>query len=153
ERLDGADHVAFFHFLTDGACKVRHVDSGEVREATAGDLILFPKEGRHLMGTDLQLAPMEREAAIEPIPGSAPEIFAMRHGGGGTSLVGEAPMQYLTRWRLALAAQTLRDGRDPISRIAEKSGYASEASFSRAFKREFGVPPANWRKARDSHGV
>src|SRR6185503_12442859 len=63
-----------------------------------------------------------------------------------TSLVGEPPMQYLTRWRLALAAQMLRDGRDPIARIAEKCGYESEAAFSRAFKREFGVPPASWRK-------
>ena len=63
-----------------------------------------------------------------------------------TALVGEPPMQYLTRWRLALAAQMLRDGRDPIIRIAERSGYDSEASFSRAFKREFGVPPASWRR-------
>jgi AraC-like DNA-binding protein len=280
ERLAGAEHVAFFHFLTEGSCKFRLVDSNEVQHASAGDLILFPQEGKHLMGTDLHLAPQEREALVEPFPGADPEIFHMRHGGGGeatrfvcgylalsrstfrpllealppmlcihlgggpaagmlrelfragvreslaqgpgatstltkvadllfvealrrymeqlppggkgwlaaardphvgralallhanpsrawsvddlarevalsrsaladrfTSLVGEPPMQYLTRWRLALAAQTLRDGREPISRIAEKSGYESEAAFSRAFKREFGVPPAGWRKA------
>ena len=62
------------------------------------------------------------------------------------SLVGEPPMQYLTRWRLALAAQMLRGGRDPVARIAGKCGYESEAAFSRAFKREFGVPPASWRR-------
>ena len=55
-------------------------------------------------------------------------------------------MQYLTRWRLALAAQMLRAGRDPILRIAERSGYESEAAFNRAFKREFGAPPAAWRR-------
>jgi len=55
-------------------------------------------------------------------------------------------MQYLTRWRLALAAQMLRAGREPVARIAERSGYESEAAFSRAFKREFGEPPASWRK-------
>ena len=62
-------------------------------------------------------------------------------------LVGEPPMQYLVRWRLALAAQALRSGSEAIARIAERSGYDSDASFSRAFKRQFGVPPAAWRKA------
>jgi transcriptional regulator GlxA family with amidase domain len=64
-----------------------------------------------------------------------------------TALVGEPPIQYLMRWRLALAAQTLRAGSDSIGRVAERSGYESEAAFSRAFKREFGAPPAAWRKA------
>jgi AraC-like DNA-binding protein len=63
------------------------------------------------------------------------------------ALIGEPPMQYLTRWRLALAAQALRAGTEAISRIAERSGYESDAAFSRAFKREFGQPPAAWRKA------
>ena len=63
------------------------------------------------------------------------------------ALVREPPMQYLSRWRLALAAQALRAGLEPISRIAERSGYDSEAAFGRAFKREFGKPPAAWRRA------
>jgi len=63
-----------------------------------------------------------------------------------TSLVGESPMQYLTRWRLALAAQMLRSTKEPIVRIAERAGYESETAFNRAFKREFGTPPAGWRR-------
>ena len=63
------------------------------------------------------------------------------------ALVGEPPMQYLTRWRLALAAQKLRADREPVARVAERSGYESQAAFSRAFKREFGMPPASWRRA------
>jgi AraC-like DNA-binding protein len=63
-----------------------------------------------------------------------------------TALVGESPIQYLIRWRLALAAQTLRSSGVPIVRVAESSGYESESAFSRAFKREFGVPPATWRR-------
>jgi AraC-like DNA-binding protein len=61
-------------------------------------------------------------------------------------LIGEPPMQYLTRWRLALAARALKEGRQPIVRIAEDIGYESEAAFNRAFKRELGMPPAAWRR-------
>jgi AraC-like DNA-binding protein len=64
-----------------------------------------------------------------------------------SALVGEPPMQYLARWRLGLAAQALRSGSEAITRIAERSGYDSDAAFSRAFKRQFGLPPAAWRKA------
>ena len=232
-RLAGAEHVAFFHFLTEGTCKVRLADGGEVHEARAGDLILFPQEGKHLMGSDLQLAPMEAEAASAAGSGFQGGVFHMRFGGGGavtrfncgylactrslfrplfealprmlcismgddaallrellkagvrdahvgralsllhaeparawtveglareaalsrsalaerfTLLMGESPMQYLTRWRLALAARALRSGSDAITHIAERSGYESEAAFNRAFKREFGVPPAAWRR-------
>jgi AraC-like DNA-binding protein len=278
-RLAGADHVAFFHFLTEGACKARLADGGEVLDAAAGDLILFPQEGKHLMGTDLHLAPMEADALAAAGDPADPAVFCMRHGGGGAvtrfvcgylacsrslvrplldslprmlcirvgaepasallrellqagvresaarrpgagsmlaklaellfveamrrymeglppegrgwlagvrdaqvgralallhaepgkawsvdelarqvalsrsslaerfaALVGESPMQYLTRWRLALAAQTLRAGGEAIVRIAARSGYESEAAFTRAFKREFGVPPAAWRR-------
>ena len=63
-------------------------------------------------------------------------------------LVGQPPMRYLTRWRLALAAQTLRSGAEAIVRIAERAGYDSDAAFSRAFQREFGMPPARWRRGR-----
>jgi len=61
-------------------------------------------------------------------------------------LVGQPPMRYLTRWRLALAAQTLRSGAEAIVRIAERAGYDSDAAFSRAFQREFAMPPARWRR-------
>ena len=280
KRLAGAEHVAFFHFLTEGECKVRLAGSQQVLDARAGDLVLLPQEGKHLMGTDLQLAPMEGDATVNPPPTADADLFHMRHGGGGaptrfvcgylalsrtvfrpvfevlppvmvirvgdgpaavllrelfragvresaadrpgaastlakladllfvealrrymeglppggkgwlagvrdpqvgralallhgeperewtvddlarevalsrsalaerfTSLVGEPPMQYLTRWRLALAAQMLRVGRDAVIRVAERAGSDSEAAFGRAFTRDFGVPPASWRKA------
>jgi AraC-like DNA-binding protein len=67
-----------------------------------------------------------------------------------TSLIGEPPMRYLTLWRMQCAARWLRDGRMPISRIAFDVGYESEAAFNRAFKREFNVPPAAWRKQRQA---
>jgi AraC family transcriptional regulator, alkane utilization regulator len=281
QQLDGAEHVVLFHFLTHGACRVRLADGGDEIEVVAGDLILFPQDDRHLMGSDLQLAPLEADNLIDAAAAVAadPEFVRIRHGGGGAatrfvcgylacsrslcrplfealprvlripigdgeasvllrellragvressasrpgaqstlaklaelmfvealrryvetlppeghgwlaamrdvqigralallheaperawtvdelarevalsrsllatrfaSLVGESPMQYLMRWRLALAARALRSGRDAIARVAERSGYETEAAFSRAFKREFGLPPSAWRK-------
>ncbi|MCA8918405.1 MAG: AraC family transcriptional regulator [Planctomycetes bacterium] len=58
-----------------------------------------------------------------------------------TELVGEPAMRYITRWRMQLAVSWLQDGKVRISELHRKLGYASEAAFSRAFKRCMGVPP------------
>jgi AraC-like DNA-binding protein len=276
-RLSGADHVVFFHFLTEGSCQVRLSDGTEALDVFAGDLVLVPQEdNKHLMGSDLELMPVETASLIA---GDDTDLFHLRHGGGGAAtrfvcgflacnrsvcrplldalprllripigdgpaamllrellragvsessasrpgaksalaklselmfveamrhyveslppggegwlagvrdihvgralaflhadpgrawtvealarevalsrsalaerfaaLVGESPIQYLMRWRLALAARTLRSSAEAIERVAERSGYESAAAFSRAFKREFGMPPAAWRK-------
>lgn len=63
-----------------------------------------------------------------------------------TELVGLPPMQYLALWRLQLAARQLRLTDSSLASVAEAVGYESEASFNRAFKREFGEPPATWRR-------
>ena len=280
QRLAGAEHVLFFHFLTDGACTVRLLDSGEAVDAVAGDLILITQDDRHLMGSDVRITPLDTDSLVVGDAANDHDLVQLRHPGGGavtrfvcgflacsrsicrpllealprvlripvgegsaalqlrellqmgvrescasrpgaesmlaklselmfveamrryaenlppggsgwlagvrdsqvgralallhgepgkswtvdelahkvalsrsalaerfSALVGEPPMQYLMRWRLALAAQALRAGGDAIVRVAERSGYESEAAFSRAFKREFGTPPAAWRKA------
>jgi AraC family transcriptional regulator, alkane utilization regulator len=280
ERLPGAEHLVFFHFLTEGRCKVQLADGVEVLDVAAGDLVLFPQDDRHLMGSDLHLAPMETDSLAGAAAPPDSDFIQIRHGGGGAAtrfvcgylacsrslcrplfealprvlripigdgqasallhellrvgvreslaprpgaesmlaklaelmfvealrryvenlppegkgwlagvrdahigralallheepgrawtvdelarevalsrsalaerfadLVGEPPIQYLMRWRLALAARTLRSGGEAIARVAERNGYESEAAFSRAFKREFGMPPAAWRKA------
>lgn len=281
QRLAGAEHVVMFHFLTQGACRVRLAEGGEEIEVAAGDLILFAQDDRHLMGSDLRVAPLEADHLIDAATAAAadPEFVPIRAGGGGAAtrfvcgylacnrslcrplfealprllrvrlgdemattlwrqlmragvhisgspvpgaestlakmaelmfvealrrhvaalppdgrgwlaalrdvqigralglmheaperawtvdalarevalsrsllasrfvmLVGETPMKYLTRWRLALAARDLRSGKVAISRLAERSGYETEAAFSRAFKREFGLPPSTWRR-------
>ncbi|MFO0700754.1 MAG: AraC family transcriptional regulator [Nitrospira sp.] len=64
----------------------------------------------------------------------------------------DTPMGYLTRWRLQLAAQVLTSTSKSVAEVAGEVGYESEPSFNRAFKREFGVPPARFRsQARRTH--
>jgi AraC-like DNA-binding protein len=64
-----------------------------------------------------------------------------------TSLVGESAMRYLTRWRMQLARAQLLETSDSLSVLADRLGYQSEAAFSRAFKRVFGVSPGSLRHA------
>jgi AraC-like DNA-binding protein len=277
--LPATDHVVFFHVLTRGRCRARLADGGDAVEVSTGDVLLFPHDDLHVLGSDVALTPGERELVELPPDGG---VVRMQYGGGGeptqfvcgflacdrrmfrsllsslprlmrvpladesssggwllqlldvgvrestsrnpgassllaklselmfveatrryaaslppaqkgwlaglrdpqvgkalallharpaepwtvetlahdvamsrsvlaerfTDLIGEPPMQYLTSWRLALAAQALRTGSDTIARIAERCGYESESAFNRAFKREFAMPPAAWRKER-----
>ncbi len=55
------------------------------------------------------------------------------------------PIAYLTRWRLQLGAQMLTSSSNSVAEIAAEVGYESEPSFNRAFKRELGLPPAQFR--------
>lgn len=63
-----------------------------------------------------------------------------------TTTVGLPPMSYLTRWRMLLAGQRLRESGDTVAQVAESVGYKSESTFSRAFTRELGVAPGAWRR-------
>jgi AraC-like DNA-binding protein len=63
-----------------------------------------------------------------------------------TAIVGQPPMRYLTAWRMQRAARDLVESRRSIAQIAHGIGYESEAAFTRAFRREFGAPPAAWRR-------
>ncbi len=63
--------------------------------------------------------------------------------------LGEPPMAYLARWRLKLAAEMLESSGANVGEVAAAVGYASEAAFNRVFKREFGCPPAQFRRSRD----
>ena len=63
-------------------------------------------------------------------------------------LTGQAPMQYLTNWRMQLGAGLLRQGHVKVATVAQEVGYESEAAFARAFKRLVGQPPAAWRRSQ-----
>jgi AraC-like DNA-binding protein len=65
-----------------------------------------------------------------------------------TEFVGHPPMQYLSNWRMQLAANHLLAGTDSVAEIADRVGYESDAAFSRAFKKAVGKAPSEWRKTR-----
>jgi AraC-like DNA-binding protein len=64
-----------------------------------------------------------------------------------SELVGEPPLTYLTRWRMLRATRLLKN-EVRVETIAEQLGYESEAAFRKAFRREVGMPPAQYRKLR-----
>jgi AraC-like DNA-binding protein len=68
-------------------------------------------------------------------------------------LVGASPMQHLAQWRMLLAANLLRTGAAPLTQIAETVGYQTDTAFSRAFRREYGVPPATWRRRQPTRSA
>jgi AraC-like DNA-binding protein len=63
-----------------------------------------------------------------------------------TDLVGEPVMQYVTRWRMRVAVNTLEDEGATVAELANRLGYRSEAAFARAFKRVTGVAPGSIKR-------
>ncbi|MEO0478936.1 MAG: AraC family transcriptional regulator [Planctomycetota bacterium] len=78
----------------------------------------------------------------------ADEVFMSRSAFAArfTEIVGEPAMRYLTQWRMQIARRRLREEGMTLAVLSEELGYASEASFCRAFKREFGTSPGAARK-------
>jgi AraC-like DNA-binding protein len=82
-------------------------------------------------------------ASLAAAVGVSRSAFAARF----TELVGEPAMQYLLRWKMHAALRWLRESDVPLSQLASRLGYESEAAFSRAFKRLMGVSPGAARRA------
>jgi AraC-like DNA-binding protein len=101
-----------------------------------------PQIGRALAALHARPTEAWTAEALALEVGMSRSAFAERF----TSLVGQPPMQYLTLWRMHVAAQQLREGRGSVAQIGFAIGYESEAAFSRAFKRQFGTSPGMWRK-------
>ncbi|WP_127505897.1 AraC family transcriptional regulator [Actinoplanes solisilvae] len=68
-------------------------------------------------------------------------------------VVGQGPLDYLTRWRLELAAADLRHGDKTVAVIAREVGYGSESALSTAFKRVNGLSPRAYRASRSAVGA
>jgi AraC-like DNA-binding protein len=61
--------------------------------------------------------------------------------------VGQAPLEYLARWRMTRASRLLAESDASISDIAAQVGYQSDSAFTKAFARVVGQSPARYRRA------
>ena len=106
---------------------------GALRDKQVGYAILLIQRGPARQWTVASLA---KEV------GMSRSAFAARF----KELVGEAPMQYITQWRMNLALTWLKKEGVSVSELANRLGYQSEAAFSRTFKRSIGVSPGTARR-------
>lgn len=85
-------------------------------------------------------------AHLARIAGMSRSAFSARFG----LIVGCAPMEYLTRWRMAVAKDALARGGKSLDRIADEIGYDSASAFSTAFRKRLGCPPGNFARSHVS---
>jgi AraC-like DNA-binding protein len=116
----------------------------EHREDTGGWLAAIndPKIGRALAAIHREPGRDWTLAALSDVACTSRSGFTERFA----QLVGVAPARYLTRLRMQIASGWLRTDRLGVAQVAERLGYESEASFSRAFKRHIGVSPGEIRR-------
>jgi AraC-like DNA-binding protein len=88
-------------------------------------------------------------AELAGLSGMSRTLFAARF----RAAVGESPMRHLAMIRLGQAAGYLTTTRLSVEAIARRTGYGTDASLSKAFKREFGVSPGQYRESNGSMAV
>ncbi|MGH9594729.1 MAG: helix-turn-helix transcriptional regulator, partial [Bryobacteraceae bacterium] len=82
-------------------------------------------------------------AALASQAGMSRSAFARRF----KELVGETPLEYLTRWRMQRASYLLRESSHKLANVAQSVGYDSDGAFHKAFKRVLGIAPGEYRRA------
>jgi AraC-like DNA-binding protein len=80
------------------------------------------------------------------VPYEAPEQFGI-FGQLAQLNLSMPPMHYVANWRMQVATQKLSNTSASLAQVADLVGYSSEAAFSRAFKKAFGIAPATWRRS------
>src|SRR5687768_17907511 len=103
-----------------------------------------PAVGRALAVIHRESAQPLTVAGLAKQAGVSRSVFAARFN----QLLGEAPLAYVARWRIQFGARLLETTDDSVLQVALNVGYESEAAFNRAFKREFDLPPARYRRGR-----
>ena len=135
-----------------GACSVRSSSRSPARVEAGSVLVAEAQRGKSVDKrvtralTLLQAEPAKRWTVerLARAVGLSRAAFARRFA----AVSGQSPLRYLTELRLALAAARLEHSDESLAEVAEHVGYQSEFSFSRAFKRKYGVAPGTFRRVR-----
>ena len=77
--------------------------------------------------------------------GLSRSVFALRF----REIVGTTPLEYLTRWRMLLAADRLKNSSDGLAAIAQSLGYESQSAFGKAFRRVIGCSPRQYTRSTE----
>lgn len=85
-------------------------------------------------------------AGLARVAGQSRSAFAARFN----EVLGCGPIEYLTRWRMALAKDSLVRGAKTLDRIADEIGYESASAFSTAFRKRLGCPPGQYARLNDA---
>jgi len=120
---------------------------GSRSEVCAGGLlhaIFDPQIGEALKSLHEKVEGPWTVESLAAACGMSRSAFALRF----KELVGETPLGYLTNWRMHKAIAFLRKGDKKLFEVAKAVGYESDAAFSKAFKRIFGVPPREYERPR-----
>jgi AraC-like DNA-binding protein len=104
-----------------------------------------PVAGRALQCIHADPAQRWTAESLARAAGTSRTVLAERFN----ALLGRPPIDYVTSWRIQLAAERLRGSGEAIGKIAANVGYESEAAFNRAFKRVTGVTPGRWRDGEE----
>ena len=107
--------------------------------------------------TDIQIGAALRRMHAHPewawtVPNLAQEVAMSRSAFAARfkALVGDGPLEYLTRWRMLRAAYLLRESNGSVREIATAVGYATESAFGKAFRRRMSVSPSEYRRDHGS---
>jgi AraC-like DNA-binding protein len=124
---------------------IRH-DGGCVTEGSRGLLAALgdPAIAAALRALHADIRKTWTVAKLAACAGMSRSVFAERFD----EIVGLSPIDYLRQWRMMLAKEALRAGREPLVEIAEACGYQSVSAFSAAFSRTVGCPPSHYAASR-----
>src|SRR6476620_10507496 len=78
--LGGAEHLVLYHYVAEGRLSAQ-IPNGKPVEITAGEVIMFPHNHSHLIGSHLDLPPVPSRQVVQAPPGGG--LWVIRHGGGG----------------------------------------------------------------------
>ncbi len=123
-----------------------HITSSTCRQTGWLRALSDPRIGAVLRSMHEKIEQPWSVAELASAASMSRSAFALRF----RQIVGETPLEYLTRWRIYKAAVLLRDGDKKLTEIANAVGYDSDGSFNKIFKRIVGVTPGEYR--RTNHG-